>query len=98
MRHHLRRLWFETEGQDLSEYALLLILGCLIAVAAMETFAVDLSHLYTTSSAHFVTTLQHKSVASHLAGHSQSVDMGALKTRKPGGFMVEPPSRSNMTR
>jgi len=33
----LKRLWQEEEGQDLTEYALLLVLISLVAIAAMKT-------------------------------------------------------------
>lgn len=37
MRHMLKRLWFDEEGQDLTEYALLLVLVGLAAIAALGT-------------------------------------------------------------
>jgi pilus assembly protein Flp/PilA len=37
MKHLLLRLWREQEGQDLTEYALLLALVALGAIAAMGT-------------------------------------------------------------
>ncbi|HUX10283.1 MAG TPA: Flp family type IVb pilin [Terriglobia bacterium] len=41
----LKRLWQEEEGQDLTEYALLLVLVSLVAVAALKSVgrAVDYS-------------------------------------------------------
>ena len=37
MKKMLARLWKEEEGQDLTEYALLLVLVALAAVAALST-------------------------------------------------------------
>jgi Flp pilus assembly pilin Flp len=39
MRDFLRRLWHEEKGQDLTEYALLLVLLALAAVATMGNLA-----------------------------------------------------------
>jgi pilus assembly protein Flp/PilA len=39
MRNLVMRLWREDEGQDLVEYALLVVLVALAAVAAMSTLA-----------------------------------------------------------
>jgi Flp pilus assembly pilin Flp len=40
------RLWQEEEGQDLTEYALLLVLVSLTATAGMHTFADSISRLF----------------------------------------------------
>jgi len=39
MMKTLRKLWHEDEGQDLTEYALLLVLVALAAITAMGTLA-----------------------------------------------------------
>jgi pilus assembly protein Flp/PilA len=39
MKQMLRRLWKEEQAQDLTEYALLLVLIALAAVATMKTLA-----------------------------------------------------------
>lgn len=39
MRNLLLRLWREEEGQDLTEYALLLVLVALAAIGSMGTLA-----------------------------------------------------------
>ena len=39
MKHLLRRLWREEEGQDLVEYALLLVLMSLAAIGSLGTLA-----------------------------------------------------------
>lgn len=46
MKNFLKRLWQEEEGQDLVEYALLLVLISLAAVAAMNTLANAISTAY----------------------------------------------------
>ena len=39
MKNFIKRLWQEEEGQDLTEYGLLLALVALAAVASMNTLA-----------------------------------------------------------
>jgi pilus assembly protein Flp/PilA len=43
MRNILTRLWKEEDGQDLTEYALLLVLVALGAITSMSSLAADLS-------------------------------------------------------
>ncbi len=45
------RLWKEEEGQDLTEYALLLVLIALAAVAAMKGLATSINGVFSTASA-----------------------------------------------
>ena len=45
-----KRLWLEEEGQDLTEYALLLFLLCLISVMAMRGFASSVTNMYSQAS------------------------------------------------
>jgi pilus assembly protein Flp/PilA len=45
------RLWKEEEGQDLTEYALLLVLIALAAIASMKTLASNISGVFSTASA-----------------------------------------------
>jgi pilus assembly protein Flp/PilA len=47
MKEILKRLWKEDEGQDLTEYALLVVLIALAAVAAMNTLATAISSMFT---------------------------------------------------
>ncbi len=44
----LKRLWTEDEGQDLTEYALLVVLIALAAVVAINTLATAISSTFTT--------------------------------------------------
>jgi len=46
MKNMLRRLWQEEEGQDLVEYALLVVLIALGAVAAMKGLASAISDAF----------------------------------------------------
>jgi len=50
MRGLLGSLWKEEEGQDLTEYGLLLVLIALAAVAAMSKLASAISHVFTNAS------------------------------------------------
>ena len=46
MKELLKRLWQEEEGQDLTEYALLLVLISLVAVAAMGALGSGISDAF----------------------------------------------------
>ena len=50
MKNLLKRLWQEEEGQDLVEYALLLVLISLGSIAAMQTLATGISKAYGNAS------------------------------------------------
>lgn len=55
MRALLERLWKEQEGQDLTEYALLLVLIALAAITAMNTLAGAISNIFTNAAANLTT-------------------------------------------
>lgn len=46
MKSLLKRLWREQSGQDLTEYALLLVLIALVAVAALSGLATAINTVY----------------------------------------------------
>jgi len=46
MKNVLMRLWKEEEGQDLTEYALLLVLISLALVGALKTLATDIATVF----------------------------------------------------
>jgi Flp pilus assembly pilin Flp len=46
MRAFLSRFWREEAGQDLTEYALLMVLIALASIAAMNTLATAISNVY----------------------------------------------------
>ncbi len=50
MKNTLRRLWQEETAQDLTEYALLLVLISLFAVASMQTLATQISSVFTNAT------------------------------------------------
>ena len=50
------RLWHEEEGQDLVEYALLVVLVALAAVTAMSSLASNISSAFANASAKLTTT------------------------------------------
>jgi Flp pilus assembly pilin Flp len=50
VRARLLKLWREDEGQGLTEYALLLFLVCMIAVAAVRGFASSMTNMYSQAS------------------------------------------------
>jgi len=50
MRQTLLRLWREEEGQDLTEYALLLVLIALAAIASMNSLANAITTVFSTAA------------------------------------------------
>ncbi|HZT71786.1 MAG TPA: Flp family type IVb pilin [Terriglobia bacterium] len=50
MMELLKRLWQEEEGQDLTEYALLLVLIALAAVAVMGTLGNTINNVFSKAS------------------------------------------------
>jgi pilus assembly protein Flp/PilA len=49
MNNLLKRLWQEEEGQDLTEYALLLVLLALAAVGSMSNVAKAINNVFSTA-------------------------------------------------
>ncbi len=47
----LRRLWKAEEGQDLTEYALLMVLIALVAIASMKTIGTTISNVFSNAAA-----------------------------------------------
>jgi len=50
MKKHLARLWKEEEGQDLTEYALLLVLIALAAIAVMSNLGVAINAVFSSGA------------------------------------------------
>ena len=50
MTELLKRLWNEEEGQDLTEYALLLVLIALAAIAGMNTLASAINNVFSNAA------------------------------------------------
>lgn len=50
MKNLLTKLWKEESGQDLTEYALLLVLVALAAIASMKVLAQAIATVYTTAA------------------------------------------------
>ncbi len=51
----LRRLWQEQEGQDLTEYALLIVLIALALVGSIQPFASAISSVFANAAANLTT-------------------------------------------
>jgi pilus assembly protein Flp/PilA len=51
----LSRLWAEEEGQDLTEYALLVVLLALAAIAGMNSLATAINTVFTTAGTNLTT-------------------------------------------
>jgi pilus assembly protein Flp/PilA len=51
----LKRLWQEDEGQDLTEYALLLVLIALVAIVAMKGFGSAVSSTFSNAASNLTT-------------------------------------------
>ncbi len=55
MKNLLRRLWKEEEGQDLIEYALLVVLISLIAVASLRVAGQAVSDAFSNAASNLTT-------------------------------------------
>lgn len=55
MKEYLRRLWREEEGQDLTEYALLLVLLTLAAVAFLGDLATAINNVFSNAADNLTT-------------------------------------------
>jgi len=47
----VKRLWREEKGQDLTEYALLMVLIALVAIASMQTIGTTISNVFSNAAA-----------------------------------------------
>ena len=56
MRKLVLRLWREEAGQDLTEYALLMVLIALAAIASMQALATAISTVYANAAANLTST------------------------------------------
>jgi len=56
MKEYLRRLWREEEGQDLTEYALLLVLLSLAAVVFLGDLAIAINNVFSNAATNLTTT------------------------------------------
>jgi len=56
MKNLVKRLWQEEEGQDLVEYALLLVLVALAAVSTMGTLASAIKGAFSTAASNLTST------------------------------------------
>jgi Flp pilus assembly pilin Flp len=50
MHRHILRLWKDESGQDLTEYALLLVLVTLFAFAALQSLSTRINTVYDTAA------------------------------------------------
>ncbi len=50
MKNLLMRLWQEEEGQDLTEYALLLVLVALVAIGSLGTLASAINNVFSNAA------------------------------------------------
>jgi pilus assembly protein Flp/PilA len=56
MKNFMIRLWKEEEGQDLTEYALLLVLLSLAAIASLSTLANAINKAFSQAATNLSTT------------------------------------------
>ena len=54
MKNLLNRLWKEEEGQDLTEYALLMVLIALVAIVSMRTLGQTVSNVFSNAAQNLV--------------------------------------------
>jgi len=50
MNTTLKRLWKEEDGQDLTEYALLMVLIALVAIVSMQTLGQTISNVFSNAA------------------------------------------------
>ena len=55
MNHLLRRLWQDEAGQDLTEYALLLVLIALAAIASVKGLAGSIENVFNNAASNLTT-------------------------------------------
>jgi pilus assembly protein Flp/PilA len=55
MKNMLARLWKEEEGQDLTEYALLLVLVALAAIGSLGTLATAINNVFSSAASNLNT-------------------------------------------
>ena len=56
MQNLLKRLWQDEQGQDLTEYALLLVLIALVAVTTMKTLGTAITAVFSNAASNLTTT------------------------------------------
>jgi Flp pilus assembly pilin Flp len=56
MKNFLRRLWKDEQGQDLTEYALLLVLLTLAAIGSLSTLATAVNGVFRNAASNLSTT------------------------------------------
>ena len=56
MQTLLKRLWQDEQGQDLVEYALLLVLIALVAVTTLKTLGTTISSIFTNANTALLNT------------------------------------------
>lgn len=79
----VKRLWSENEGQNLNEYALILVLLALTGIAVINPLASELSSFYTkTSHGLIAAAANHRGTKDFsLVTSSQSIHTVRLKTK-----------------
>ena len=56
MNHLVLHLWEDESGQDLTEYALLLVLISLVAIVSMQRIASAIRNVFNTAATNLATT------------------------------------------
>jgi len=56
MNETRKRLWKEEEGQDLTEYALLMVLIALVAIVSMRTIGQTVSNVFSNTAVNLSST------------------------------------------
>ncbi len=88
----LKRLWQEEEAQNLSEYALFLLLVSLAVCTAVSSFAAGLSSLYGESSARLLSIMHHYPISGGLSGHPQALHTRGLSGAVGGTSLKRTPT------
>ena len=92
-----KRLCREDAGQDLTEYALLLLLVCVIAVGAMNGFASSVSNMYTSASGSVITATVEGSAGHSLAPGSPSIHAAIFSEKQFDNDVLTKPVKVHST-
>lgn len=82
MIRFLKRLWPEEEAQNLSEYALIMLLVSLTVLMTMGTLASTINKVCSGASAHVVAASSHESITSGPLQDNNTINTKGPSTRE----------------
>lgn len=82
MTQFLKRFWLEKQAETLPEYALLLILISLTALAGIKGVATTINHYYSRTSSQVAAVSGHPSITTNLQSADNRINSEDTFTRK----------------